>query len=141
MDRLEKLEVYDGIDELLLDLHRHGHRLAIVTRSPDMVPRAFIDRRGWPVDIVLGFHQVMKRKPNPEGLFTAMRMGNAAAHETYHVGDEADDTVASRSAGVVAIGAAWGTEELGALERSQPDHVFLSVAELHSFLLRTGARR
>ena len=100
-----------------------------------MLPRAFIERRRWPIEIVLGFHQVRRRKPDPEALLTAMRMGNAAACGTYHVGDEADDTKASRSANVVAIGAGWGTKDFVALEQSKPDHLFLSVAELHSFLL------
>lgn len=135
MDRIDTLEVYDGIDELLRDLHCLGETLAIVTRSPDMLPRAFIERRHWPIEIVLGFHQVRRRKPDPEALLTAMRMGNAAGCGTYHVGDEADDTRASRSANVVAIGAGWGTKDVVALEQSKPDHLFLSVAELHSFLL------
>ena len=135
MARLDDLEVYDGIDELLRDVHLRGQTLAIVTRSPDMLPRAFIGRRRWPVDIVLGFHQVRRRKPDPEALLTAMRRGKATARDTYHVGDEADDTKASRLAGVVAIGAAWGTAEFIALEESKPDYLFFSVAELHSFLL------
>ena len=100
-----------------------------------MLPRAFIGRRRWPVDIVLGFHQVRRQKPNPEALLTAMRKGKATARDTYHVGDEADDTKASRLAGVVAIGAAWGTAKFVALEESKPDYLFLSVTELHSFLL------
>ena len=135
MDRVDTLEVYSGIDELLRELYCLGQTLAVVTRSPDMLPRAFIERRRWPIEIVLGFHQVRRRKPDPEALLTAMRMGNAAACGTYHVGDEADDTRASRSANVVAIGAGWGTKDFVALEQSKPDHLFLSVAELHSFLL------
>ena len=64
-----------------------------------------------------------------------MQKGKARADDTYHVGDEADDTKASRLAGVVAIGAAWGAREIIALEASGPDYLFRSVAELHSFLL------
>ena len=100
-----------------------------------MLPRYFIKRQGWPVDIVLGFHQVKKQKPDPEALLTAMRQGNATANQTYHVGDEADDTKASRQAGVIAIGAAWGTAGLGTLEESKPDYLFYSVFDLHSFFL------
>ena len=135
MSRLDGLEVYDGIDTLLEGLHRRGQVLAIVTRSPDMLPREFISRRRWPIDVVLGFHQVRRRKPHPEALFTAMRMGGAAPEETYHVGDEADDTRASRAAHVQAIGAGWGAKDIEDLARSSPDHLFGTVEDLRAFLL------
>ena len=135
MSRLDSLEVYDGVDKLLEALHLRGQTLAIVTRSPDMLPQAFISRRQWPIDIVLGFHQVKRRKPHPDALLTAMRMGKGHAADTYHVGDEADDTKASRAAHICALGAAWGAKDVEDLERSKPDHLFLTVQELHSFLL------
>ena len=135
MSSLDRLSVYDGIDELLQCLHRIGQTLAIVTRSPDMLPREFIRRRRWPIEVVLGFHQVRRRKPHPDALLLAMRMGYGTPGDTYHIGDEADDTRASRAAHVRAVGAAWGAKDVGALERSSPDHLFRTVRDLRSFLL------
>ena len=77
MVRVADLEVYPGIDRLLADLHARGHTLAIVTKSPDMVAKAFIRKYGWPIDIVVGFHVVTRRKPYPEGSLVAMSRGKA----------------------------------------------------------------
>ncbi|NKL24238.1 HAD hydrolase-like protein [Rhizobium leguminosarum] len=72
MAQASKLPVYDGINELIQELHNAGQTIAIVTKSPDMVPKAFIKAHGWPIDIVVGYHHVKNRKPHPEGLLLAM---------------------------------------------------------------------
>ena len=77
MARAPGLEVYEGVHELLSDLHARNQTLAIVTKSPDMVPKAFVERHGWPIDIVVGYHQVRRRKPDPEALLLAMRRAGA----------------------------------------------------------------
>ena len=135
MARAPELEVYDGVHELLVDLDGRGETLAIVTKSPDMVPRYFVKRYQWPIGIVLGYHQVKRRKPDPEALLLAMRKAEANPEETFHVGDQAEDTEASRGAGVTAIGAGWGLANTGLLEASKPDRLFVSVQELREFFL------
>ncbi len=135
MARAPELEVYDGVHELLFDLHANGQTLAIVTKSPDMVPRYFVRRHRWPISIVIGYHQVTKRKPDPEALDLAMREASAERAETFHIGDQPEDTEASRRAGIVAIGAGWGSVDVGLLRASNPDHLFTSVQECREFLL------
>ena len=135
MARAPELEVYDGVHELLLELDARGQTLAIVTKSPDMVPRHFVERYRWPIGIVLGYHQVRRRKPDPEALLLAMRKAGADPDETLHIGDQPEDTEASRGAGVTAIGAGWGLRDIGLLEASKPDRLFLSVQELREFFL------
>jgi HAD superfamily hydrolase (TIGR01549 family) len=136
MAQAPKLLVYDGIGELLAELHTNGRKLAIVTKSPDMVPKAFIKQHKWPIDIVVGYHQVRKRKPDPEGLLLAMHQAGASAKETFHVGDQPEDTEASRAAQVGAIGSAWGIANKAALEASKPDRIFDTVTGLRAFLLK-----
>lgn len=136
MAQAPKLRVYDGIGDLLAELHAKGRKLAIVTKSPDMVPKAFIKLHKWPIDIVVGYHQVKKRKPDPEGLFLAMQQAGSSARETFHVGDQPEDTEASRAAQVAAIGSAWGIADKTALKASKPDRIFDSVSELRAFLLK-----
>lgn len=134
MARVPELEVYCGVHELLFDLDTNGQTLAIVTKSPDMLPWDFVRRYGWPISIVIGYHQVSRRKPNPEALVLAMREAGAKQHETFHVGDHPEDTEASRRAGVMAIGAGWGSGDLALLRASNPDHLFTSVQECREFL-------
>ena len=76
-----------------------------------------------------------RRKPDPEALLLAMRKAGADPDETLHIGDQPEDTEASRGAGVTAIGAGWGLRDIGLLEASKPDRLFLSVQELREFFL------
>lgn len=135
MARAPDLEVYDGIHELIWELDAYDETLAIVTKSPDMVPRFFVKRHKWPIEIVLGYHQVKRRKPDPEALILAMRKAGAEPEDTFHVGDQPEDTEASRAAGVTAIGAGWGLDDTRLLEASEPDRLFMSVEELRQFFL------
>lgn len=133
MAQASKLPVYDGISELIAELHQAGHTIAIVTKSPDMVPKAFIREHNWPIDIVVGYHQVRNRKPDPEGLLLAMSKAGAVPASTYHVGDQSQDTEASRGAGVVACGSAWGCVDVQDLVSSKPDMIFETVADLRTY--------
>ena len=133
MARASALPVYDGVHELLDELHERGQTLAIVTKSPNMVPRRFVELYNWPITIVLGYHQVTRRKPHPDALLLAMESAGAEPATSFHVGDQPEDTEASRAAHVVALGAAWGLADHRPLVASAPDHLFLSVAELRRF--------
>ena len=133
MARAPELEVYDGIHDLIWELDAYDATLAIVTKSPDMVPRFFVKRHNWPIEIVIGYHQVKRRKPDPEALVLAMRSADAEPRDTFHVGDQPEDTEASRAAGVTAIGAGWGLADTSLLETSNPDRLFMSVQELQEF--------
>lgn len=136
MAQAPRLVVYDGINELLATLHEQRQILSIVTKSPDMVPNAFIKQHKWPIDIVVGYHHVRHRKPHPEGLLIAMSQAGASPEDTFHVGDQPEDTQASRAAAVTAIGSAWGLNDVTALEASKPDHIFKTVGKLRTFLLK-----
>ena len=39
----------------------------------------------WPIDIVVGYHHVKKRKPDSEGLLLAMSQAGADPGTTFHV--------------------------------------------------------
>jgi len=136
--RIADLKVFDGIHELLRELHSQEQMLGIVTKSPDMVPRAFIRLYSWPIDIVVGYHQVKRVKPDPEGLLLAMKTAKATSENTFYVGDQPEDTQTSRAANVTAIGAGWGLSDPRLLEKSEPDHLFMTVSELRDFLVKHG---
>ena len=129
------VEPYAGITVLVENLTAMGQRIAIVTNSPRSVPLQFSDRQGWPVECIIGFHDARHRKPHPDSLLLALNRCGETAAGSFHVGDRAQDTEAARAAGMVAIGAGWGTQEMDLLLRSQPDHSFTSVDDLSDFLL------
>lgn len=131
--RTKSLNPYPGITDLLQDLAQWNQSIAIVTTSPSMVAEGFAAKHRWPIDSVIGFHQVNRQKPDPEGLLLALERSNAEASTSFHVGDRPEDTVASSRAGIVAIGAGWGCENTDQLRESCPAYLFMSVDELHAF--------
>lgn len=136
---MRALEPYLGITDLLGSLVAAGQKIAIVTNSPRPVPEKYTQRQKWPVNCIIGYHDVRRRKPYPDSLTLALRRCGEDEAGSYHVGDRAQDTEAARAAGIVAIGAGWGSLELEELARSQPEQLFMSVAELRKFLLATAA--
>jgi HAD superfamily hydrolase (TIGR01549 family) len=136
MRRAPSLEIYAGIPELLSELEAMGETVAIVTKSPSMVAKSFIERHRWPIEILVGYHDVRRVKPDPEGLLIAMERAGARPEETLHVGDQPQDTEAARGAGVTAIGSAWGIADMTALRSSRPDEIFETVADFWRYLAR-----
>lgn len=134
MGKVANLPVYPGIEDLLTGLASDGHQIAIVTKSPDMVAKWFIKNRAWPIQVVVGYHDVKRRKPDPEGLLLAMKRVGAKPEQTLHIGDQAQDTEAARAAGVRAIGVTWGIADHTELAKSNPDHLFHTVQDLAKFL-------
>ena len=129
------LEPYAGITDLLEGLSARDQEIAIVTNSPIMVPQGFVDRYSWPVSCVIGYHDVSRHKPHPDGLLLALERCGATPTDSYHVGDRAQDTDTARAAGIAAIGVGWGSQELELLHQSQPDQIFMSVPDLRQFLM------
>ena len=107
------LQPYAGVTDLLQSLSAQSQQVAIVTNSPRMVPQGFVDRHNWPVSCVIGYHDVSRRKPHPDGLLLALERCGATLAGSYYVGDHAQDTEAARVAGVSAIGAGWGQSGTG----------------------------
>jgi HAD superfamily hydrolase (TIGR01509 family) len=139
MAQANKLPVYEGITPLIVELASRQVPLAIVTKSPDMVPKHFVRTHKWPIDIVLGYHQIRNRKPHPEGLLMALNRAGVEAQHAVHIGDQAEDTEAARAAGITAIGVHWGLSDCGALEASAPDALFGTVTLLRDYLLQRFA--
>ncbi len=133
--RARDLSPYPGIIELLGDLRVWKQTVAIVTSSPSLVAEGFVARYDWPIDTVVGYHDVARnrQKPYPESLLLALRRSEADAATSFHVGDRPEDTQASRGAGVIALGAGWGSDDIAQLRQSTPDHLFMSIAELRKF--------
>lgn len=64
----------------------------------------------------------------------AMQKAGVGPEGTFHVGDQPEDTQASRAAGLLALGSAWGLSDASALKASAPDEMFTSVADLRAYL-------
>ena len=95
---------YDGINEMLCKLKKHGIHMAIVSNKlqdgvTELHKRWFTET----IDTAIGEHEGVSRKPAPDMINIAMK-----AEETVYIGDSDTDILTAQNAGVKCISVLWG---------------------------------
>jgi len=131
----ETLEIFLGIEDLLIGLRDEGRTLGLVTaKRRTTVELAFATL---PIahlfETVVAGDDTIKHKPSPEPLLLALERLGASAAEAAYVGDSPYDMQAARAAGLYAVGVTWG--RIHAREvLSDADVVVDTAQELHAAL-------
>ncbi|MFN3864792.1 MAG: HAD-IA family hydrolase [Erythrobacter sp.] len=101
--------LYDGIAELLTALHESGWSLAVATGKSDRGLAACLAAHGI-ADLFVSLQTADRHpsKPHPAMLEAALFEAGAAPHQAVMIGDTSFDMLMARSAGVRAVGVAWG---------------------------------
>jgi phosphoglycolate phosphatase len=127
--------LFDGLRELLGELHRDGWQLAVAT-----------GKSGRGLDACLAGHGIAglfcslqtadrhPSKPDPAMLEAAMLEAGAAPEETVMIGDTSFDMAMARAAGVRAIGVHWGYHTAEELRTAGAIAVAETVAELKEMI-------
>ena len=107
----ETLEAFEGVFEVLAELHRRGHRLGIVTAKRVATVQLAFDR--FPLlaeltEVLVGAEDTERHKPDPEPVLEALRRLEAGSGEAVYVGDSPFDIQAGKAAGAFAIAVGWG---------------------------------
>ncbi len=133
----EELEAFEGIEELLADLHAEGRRLGIVTakrRPTAELAFATLGIGGF-FDVVVTAESTERRKPHPEPIFHALERFGAESRDAAFVGDSPYDMGAGKAAGVFTVGVSWGGIHSGVqLLEAGADVLVHSVGELRDVL-------
>ena len=112
------ISLYDGVPELLEGLTSGGMRLGLFTsKSREMTVEgrragALVEMAELGIDRyfahVVGFEDVARPKPHPEGLERLLTALGSTPAETLVVGDSANDVLAGLDAGCWSCLAGWG---------------------------------
>lgn len=129
-----RLPVFDGIHELLDLLGSQKVKTAVVTASPSMYCNAIVGHWGWEFDVAVCYHDTRLHKPHPAPIHYAIKRLGVSESDVAYVGDEVKDMKAARAAGVVAIGAVWGSKTPKALHDAGAHYMCETVAALDSLL-------
>lgn len=105
----DKTKPYDEIPELLLELNRRNIKTAIISNKFDLAVNQLKDFyfQGQ-IQIAIGESNTIPKKPDPKGVFEAMRQLGVTAKECIYVGDSEVDIETAKNAGVTSIGVTWG---------------------------------
>ena len=128
---LVETKPYDGIMPMLNELKRRGIKTAVVTNkmqeaAADIV-RFFFDGL---IDETIGQTDGAAQKPQPDGVFLALKKLGVSTEKSVYVGDSDVDCVTARNAGLPCIGAAWGFRGREVLAENGADFIIDRPSEI-----------
>lgn len=121
---LVKTKPYDGIIPMLESLKKQGVKIAVVTNkmheaASDIV-RIFFDGL---VEVTVGQIDGVAQKPQPDGIYLALKKLGVPKEKAVYVGDSEVDCITAKNAGVPCIGVTWGFRSRHVLTENGADFI------------------
>lgn len=129
-----KLNPFTGIHELLAELSQNSVPYGIVTSSPSSYCNRIVSHWNWDVHFTVCYHDTTKRKPHPDPIILALSKLQVPKETVISIGDDPNDIIAAKRAGVASAGVLWGARDQQALINSSPDYLFRTTEEMTKFL-------
>jgi len=122
----------EGARETIVGLRRKGFRLGVVSSGSDCRVAREIKELGFDnmFEVVVCNEQMEKKKPDPEGLETAMRSLGCSPDESCYVGDSPEDIEMGKRARMLTVGVRSAYPTSWKLESYNPDIFIKSLIEL-----------
>lgn len=116
---------YDGIPDLLMDLHRQGVRLAVASNKYDKAVKRLIAHFFPMVEwaAVEGHKPDYPVKPDPSIVFEILSKSPTPKADVLYVGDSGVDIETARRACVESVGVTWGYRPARELRQAYADHI------------------
>lgn len=123
---------FPHVKEVIPRLHAAGIRLGVVTTKRRVTAEMGIALLGLKpyMDVVITIDDVIKPKPDPEGVLRALRLLNAEPGASLMVGDSQYDIQAGHNAGIRSAGVAWSMKGETFLNQFQPDYMLQDMKDL-----------
>ncbi len=130
--------LYEGIAELLRNLHGAGWQLAVATGKSDRGLAACLAGHGI-ADLFISLQTADRHpsKPHPAMLEAALFEAGADTRQAVMIGDTSFDMLMAKSIGVAAIGVSWGYHPAAELLASGAGKVVGTAAALAAALEET----
>lgn len=128
---MDKTSPYDGILEALRRLKAAGFRMAIVSNKQqygvDMLQQAYFSDT---VEVAVGEHQGVRRKPEPDMVAEALGRMRLDASSAIYVGDTDVDVLTAQNSGMPCVSVLWGFRSREFLEAHGATRFITSPLEL-----------
>ncbi len=133
--------LYDGMAELLLELHGAGWLLGVATGKSDRGLELCLQQHELAhLFVTLQTADRHPSKPDPAMLIAAMADAEIAPEHTVMIGDTSFDMVMAQNAAVRALGVSWGYHAPDELHAEGAEMVAETIADLRAELLRGVAQ-
>lgn len=130
---IDRVKTYEGIPELLRDLHRRNISVYILSTNRAENIHDFLKAHGLEdyVRAVYGKAFILNKTPK---LRLLMHQENLEPSEVVYVGDEIVDVMAARRADIESVAVTWGYTSRDILQKTNPDVLIDKVTELKNTL-------
>ena len=125
----EKVRLYNGIFETIVELKKRGKRLAVISNKDTRHTKRIVEKLLPDLfDEVLGYDGTYPTKPAKDSLCAVCEMLSVAKEECVYIGDSAVDVAFSKGAGLTCVGVLWGFLGRSGFEKDNPPDVFVEKA-------------
>lgn len=126
---IDSVEPFDGIVEVIKELHAKGYQLGILSSNSPQNIKQFLTTYGLAscFDMVHGNSGILSK---PKIIRTMMKRTGCKADETAYIGDEPRDIDAAHKVGVRSIAVTWGFNGERLLRTHHPDQLVRTPKEL-----------
>lgn len=119
--KVEKIKLFPGMEQLIVDLKLKEHRLAILTTNQKEMVDKFLE-----LNQLLMF-DFIECEPNvfkkPKLLRSFLKKNNLKKSDVIYIGDEIRDIEACREVRIPIISVTWGFNKEEALKKHRPDYL------------------
>ncbi len=128
---------YDGIPELLKNLHNLGFKLAVASNKYHKASEQLIQYFFPDIEFVavIGQREGIPTKPDPTIVYDILSIAKVDKMEVLYVGDSGVDMHTARNAGIDACGVTWGFRARAELEAFSPKYMVDSPSEILKILV------
>ncbi len=127
---ISSFNLYDGWETVFNKIRDQGIICCIVTNSPSTYASKVVKHFNVPCEFIIGYHDVQKRKPNPDPMLLALNRLKLRPEEVVSLGDRADDISSSKLANIKCVACLWGSDEKDALINSEPSFLARNPIDL-----------
>ena len=122
---------YDGITELVCDLHDTGVKTAVITNKDNVFAGKLIRKYfGDKITAVYGSLPGTPHKPDPYWVERALSDLGADKRDVLYVGDSGVDMQTAKNAGLTSAGVLWGFRKENELRENGADHICKKPSEI-----------
>jgi phosphoglycolate phosphatase len=128
-EKMSEVTVYQGITEVIKQLHKDGHKLFIMSTNSKRNIQAFLSVNGLEKLFIKVYGNVgILSKANV--LKHLIKSQNLDLNDSWYVGDEVRDIHAAKKAGVRIISVGWGYNSAEVLSNYKPTKLISSPLEI-----------
>jgi len=132
----ENTKPYNGIIELIEELHTTGIKTAVVSNKPDFGVQLLV-KEHFPTsfDAAVGERTGIAKKPAPDSVNEVLKQLSIDRHEAVYIGDSEVDIATAKNAGMDGVIVTWGFRDEDYLIQEQAQILVHNIAELKQALL------